>query len=78
MEMVIPVWSKNSSSLAESANLKYFNADELIEGIGIVCSGLNLRYVGNTGGKPPLKNVVKSVVECTGKSGVLGGNWGYT
>jgi len=30
----MPVWSKNSSSVAVSKKLKYFNADELIEGTG--------------------------------------------
>jgi len=39
------VWSKNSSSLAVSEMFKYCNADELIEGIGMVCSELNLREV---------------------------------
>jgi hypothetical protein len=28
----MPVWSKKSSSLLISEKLKYFNADELIEG----------------------------------------------
>jgi hypothetical protein len=28
------IWSKNSSSLAVSEKLKFFNADELIEGTG--------------------------------------------
>jgi len=41
----VPVWSKNSSSLAVSEMFKYCNADELIEGIGMVCSELNLREV---------------------------------
>jgi hypothetical protein len=31
---VIPVWSNNSSSLAVFETLKYFNADEFIEGTG--------------------------------------------
>jgi hypothetical protein len=29
-----PVWSKNSSSLAASKKLKFFNGDEFIEGTG--------------------------------------------
>ena len=75
---LLALWSNNSSSLAVSESLTFFHADELIEGRGMVCSGQILRYVGNTGTKPPLKNVVKSVVECTEKTGVLGGNWGNT
>jgi len=30
----LPVWSNNSSSFAECANLKFFNEDECIEGTG--------------------------------------------
>jgi hypothetical protein len=29
------VWSKNSSSLAASKKLKFFNADDLMEGTGM-------------------------------------------
>ena len=47
----IPLWSNNSSSLAVSKTLTLFNSDEFIEGIGMVCSGLNLREVENTGDK---------------------------
>ncbi len=33
-EGLIPVWSKNSSSLAVSTKRKIYNADECIEGTG--------------------------------------------
>ncbi len=37
------VWSKNSSSLATSKKLTFFNGDEWIEGIGMICACLGLK-----------------------------------
>jgi len=34
LTLLDPVWSKNSSTLAVSKKFKYFNGDELMEGIG--------------------------------------------
>jgi len=45
-----PVWSKNSSSLAVSEKLKYFNGDECIEGTGMALQRF-LRSVGLVGCK---------------------------